>query len=929
MYDYQGYRQRGEAPRTRIRLNNPPAFRGREFYSKSYAAQQRENNPRYPRRWENRDPGYRDFQQNAHRVWNGSALFNTRTQTTLPHRGSRNTGRGGRRLPTIFDFVQKEINTRYDKSTEYDNTYTGRDNRYTELDPINTNRDLRYNNTNRTNNRQRESLQIFPEDDYRDKIYDRFDERDTMLRRPDRLVLQLNQTKKKNNNKKNRKGRNKNKNTVGILMEPEYPQQERASSRFDRNISENLTRSNLNRFNNQQRYGADTDRFYQYTNTNDQHAYSTGDRFRPDQYTEYDDQDSEPLDHRPNIRARRDVCYGSARPTAGVSRAPMATENRSPRDTNTNMTYNKDSHNTYNIQRDRGNRFLPRNTRGGGRQKDSNIDRNPDYTPPSPRLKLTMKLMYELIRAVHHLQNVTTKIKDNTPTGFRKMTQFLIDTIKPAAPSKKTEELLEGNARNWLHNTQLILEEHYETHIHEILSELEERTNQADWRQAFEVASNWARKNFRERLNEEVLEKVEALYVVQMNTEAQTHTDTNRQTETVVQQTTRQERLTVDTQTSPLNVPDPSRTPTRRGEWSFDAEENPPEEPRPLTPTSTPARHQEPLEQRTRRRCATEVLVELETLNEPEQETVVEDGAQMGAVNPNAERLERVFNRAEDAIVIDDNVTPQKHTEKRKNTDDRPLISKLSLTRLTAPPFLFSEDSEDSEGAPVPCSAFSWFLKEGQRIIEEGSEADSEAEDQVTHILNRALPEKEKTVNTANRHINTTRKNQDWSLTLKNKYVIIGDSNVSKMRNFSYVNLQIDSFPGAKFQHAGNLIEKATIIVQPEMVIFSFGINNRTQRCVQNTTKEIQRTYKMARNRLPNARLYFPVINYSELLVWEERTHLDGVNEYIRETLMYIEKLPHDRFKVEQDLLHWTTETAKAILEHWAHQLNWPGPSGK
>ncbi len=66
------------------------------------------------------------------------------------------------------------------------------------------------------------------------------------------------------------------------------------------------------------------------------------------------------------------------------------------------------------------------------------------------------------------------------------------------------------------------------------------------------------------------------------------------------------------------------------------------------------------------------------------------------------------------------------------------------------------------------------------------------------------------------------------------------------------------------------------------MVIFSFGINNRTQRCVQNTTKEIQRTYKMARNRLPNARLYFPVINYSELLVWEERTHLDGVNEYIR-----------------------------------------------
>ncbi len=134
-------------------------------------------------------------------------------------------------------------------------------------------------------------------------------------------------------------------------MEPEYPQQERASSRFDRNISENLTRSNLNRFNNQQRYNADTDRFYQHTNTNDQHAYSTGDRFRPDQYTEYDDQDSEPLDPGRNIRARRDVYYNSARPTAGVSRAPMATGNRSQRDINTNMPYNKDSH---NIQHTKG-----------------------------------------------------------------------------------------------------------------------------------------------------------------------------------------------------------------------------------------------------------------------------------------------------------------------------------------------------------------------------------------------------------------------------------------------------------------------------------------------------------------------------------------------------------------------------------------------
>ncbi len=84
-------------------------------------------------------------------------------------------------------------------------------------------------------------------------------------------------------------------------------------------------------------------------------------------------------------------------------------------------------------------------------------------------------------------------------------------------------------------------------------------------------------------------------------------------------------------------------------------------------------------------------------------------------------------------------------------------------------------------------------------MIEERSETDSEGENRVARMLNQALPEEQERsgpVNTVNRHINTTRKNQDWSLTLKKKYVIIGDSNVSKMRNLNYVNLQIDSFPG-------------------------------------------------------------------------------------------------------------------------------------
>lgn len=170
-------------------------------------------------------------------------------------------------------------------------------------------------------------------------------------------------------------------------------------------------------------------------------------------------------------------------------------------------------------------------------------------------------------------------------------------------------------------------------------------------------------------------------------------------------------------------------------------------------------------------------------------------------------------------------------------------------------------------------------------------------------------------------------KQADWSLTLKKKYVIIGDSNVSRIPTFSLVDLQIDSFPGAKLQHAGNLMERATVALEPEVLIFSYGINNRSQRCIVTTTKEIQRTYRMAHSRLPHMELYFPLINFSDQLPAEEQAHLTKMNEYIRDTLNSIVDLPSARFGEEKYLIHWTTATAKAMLEHWTQNLNFQGPS--
>ncbi len=315
------------------------------------------------------------------------------------------------------------------------------------------------------------------------------------------------------------------------------------------------------------------------------------------------------------IGGQRDIYSDSVRASIRAPRAqPAATGNRNNRDINT--TYNRDTYNTYHRERDRVNRFLPRKERQGERQRyfqqnrDENLEK-PNYTPPPPRLKLTMKLMYNLIRTVHHLQKVTTKMTDNTPIGFQRLAQFLIDTVKPAAPTRKTRELLEGNARNWIYNTQLILEEHYEAQIQQTITDLTERTNQEDWHHAFEVACNWARKNFQDRLQEEVFERTEALFLAHKSTErtrevneetenAQTiiplRTQTEKQTVEKTQ-VVRNKIVTVNAQTSPINIEQGSpHTPVDRGNWSFDEEEFPPLRPPTILPT--PSRPMSPVKQR-------------------------------------------------------------------------------------------------------------------------------------------------------------------------------------------------------------------------------------------------------------------------------------------------------------------------------------------
>lgn len=637
-------------------------------------------------------------------------------------------------------------------------------------------------------------------------------------------------------------------------------------------------------------------------------------------------------------------------------------------------------------QRDRFNRPFPKKRqkdRGGPKryfQEQTNIKSN--YTPASPRLRTAMKLMYDLIRLVHHLEKVTTKVTNNSPVTFKRLTKLLTNSIKPAMPNDTVKKLLEDNAQKWSTNAQVILEEHYEKLIDSTLVELKERTDQAHWFQAFQTATNWATKNFGRRINSEVFERAEALFTAETCNEYDrkqqekdqrqatgieppkallVEPDTHTHAPLVVRPKKGTSHIHVDVQTSPRRWEDvrtPSSPPPNRSDWSFD-QEFPPLVPKPgIQPT--PALPQRSPLQRARRRIlaegievnqepqdqATDIATEVADTQEVTKKSFTEDfnEEQLKHYKEITDILvqEGILKRDEKIVISEE--------PKRTHTEAGPSTSKVEETKKSLPslsqiqslPLFSSDDSLDYQISEYSVSSLARITptkvvekEEGQKIVMRPIEGErttqllqiEQTEQTPQKQVTIVAPPTPKSVGRPYRHINTDRKQIDWSLNLKKKYVIIGDSNVSRIPAFNIPDLQIDSFPGAKFQHAGNLVEKATIAMEPEVLLLSFGLNNRSQRCFTSTNKEIQRAYRVARARLPHTEIVVPMVNYCDLLPIDEQRYLEDINKYIKDNLNFLQLLPVAQFQVESDNLHWTAATGRYMLEHWVQSLNLPTSS--
>lgn len=180
-------------------------------------------------------------------------------------------------------------------------------------------------------------------------------------------------------------------------------------------------------------------------------------------------------------------------------------------------------------------------------------------------------------------------------------------------------------------------------------------------------------------------------------------------------------------------------------------------------------------------------------------------------------------------------------------------------------------------------------------------------------------------------HPHTNRKATMWALTLRKPVLFVGDSNIARIPKFKHRAIQADSFPGATLRHLTLLLNKISS-PKPDvnLVLLSVGINN----CLREQTsitiiKEIRQLIRVARSTFPQAHIYFPLLTVSIRLSVRQLHCVKAFNSFVRDAVedleprcSYLSQLPLLKFKTTHDNIHWTSETASAMMRHWMAQLD-------
>lgn len=173
------------------------------------------------------------------------------------------------------------------------------------------------------------------------------------------------------------------------------------------------------------------------------------------------------------------------------------------------------------------------------------------------------------------------------------------------------------------------------------------------------------------------------------------------------------------------------------------------------------------------------------------------------------------------------------------------------------------------------------------------------------------------TTSLANYHPHHGNKQDNWSLKVERKIIIMGDSNIGRLPHIPQDHIQTDCFPGAKINHAVKIINQTPVEPKVTTVILSFGLNDKETSNFNLIKNSIETLLTVAEKKFPNAVIYMPLINYSNHLPPQTQKNIDMINDIMKSKNFFIPKLDRPLFKTTPDNIHWTQDTAKAIRKYW------------
>lgn len=176
----------------------------------------------------------------------------------------------------------------------------------------------------------------------------------------------------------------------------------------------------------------------------------------------------------------------------------------------------------------------------------------------------------------------------------------------------------------------------------------------------------------------------------------------------------------------------------------------------------------------------------------------------------------------------------------------------------------------------------------------------------------------------ATRHRTTFHKFVHWRVKITEPVVIIGDSNLSRIGDFNYPLVQVDSFPGAQILHIKSILENVAPCRKVQKVVLSVGlVNGHKQNKLLTVQKQFGQLMTQAQVTFPRADIFIPLINFSRHLPLRVQNLLKEVNLFLEKNFRTLKGLEPEQFQVEAtDPIHWTEYTAKKILDSWILQLN-------